>query len=736
MNEKKRAPLSFSMVIDKMNENETNQDISSSDIPTPVLPRTTYSWLNDKAISNCFICKKLFNFLNRKHHCRSCGRIFCYYCSNNYIRYPRINHMTLIKRDDYLYFWSSGITYKQFKDLPLHRVCIDCKNIYRKIKKTAELTKILELLPLTINDYLKMKCVSKDWYQASVLILSRFREIQYLLPFHDYSIFQKSILNNNYKELICHSNYLKHFIKSCNWDDKSNEEINDFIHLVKNTKKSKDCWKLMCSRNCSVNFKDDDVIDILMSVKNDLIREFILKFLTKKEEKLFCYLPVLTYSCRLDGKLNPISKFLIGKSIIYADIRLYLYWELKVQLEETQYYEKYNSIYQKFLGKMIETFGLQEINRLNQLADFNDIICENAWKIKKTKNVDELKEELRVKDIQLTYAPFNTKYKINKINIDEIGVKTSASLPIWIPFNTQDNNKKIVMFKTEDVRKDRIITLAISLMDQILKEDGMDMDITTYRVLPTSMNNGFIEIIDNSTTIYEIQKMNYTIQNYIMEKNSSHIIADVRKRIIKSTAAYCVITYLLGIGDRHLDNILITDEGRLFHIDFSFILGKDPKPMAPEIRLTQEMVNSLGGENSKSFKKFKNYCSLCYDSIRRRPNIFINLLYLMSRIDKKNLNIDIIKNEVINRFLPGEYTGQASLHFDTKIKNSRSASNFIDFVHYHYKEKTITSGIGSIFNNLSVGAYSIKSTIGSILTRNTNNEDDSFEDFLNEISDK
>ena len=52
MNEKKRSPLSFSMVIDKLNENETNHDISSSDIPTPVLPRTTYSWINDKAISN------------------------------------------------------------------------------------------------------------------------------------------------------------------------------------------------------------------------------------------------------------------------------------------------------------------------------------------------------------------------------------------------------------------------------------------------------------------------------------------------------------------------------------------------------------------------------------------------------------------------------------------------------------------------------------------------------------
>uniref|UniRef100_H3CMD0 FYVE and coiled-coil domain-containing protein 1 n=1 Tax=Tetraodon nigroviridis TaxID=99883 RepID=H3CMD0_TETNG len=42
-------------------------------------------WLVDKEITHCLDCQSQFTWWLRRHHCRLCGRIFCYYCSNNYV---------------------------------------------------------------------------------------------------------------------------------------------------------------------------------------------------------------------------------------------------------------------------------------------------------------------------------------------------------------------------------------------------------------------------------------------------------------------------------------------------------------------------------------------------------------------------------------------------------------------------------------------------------------------------
>ncbi|KAM9075732.1 FYVE and coiled-coil domain-containing protein 1 isoform 4-T6 [Megaptera novaeangliae] len=41
-------------------------------------------WLGDTEANYCFDCKREFSWMVRRHHCRICGHIFCYYCCNNY----------------------------------------------------------------------------------------------------------------------------------------------------------------------------------------------------------------------------------------------------------------------------------------------------------------------------------------------------------------------------------------------------------------------------------------------------------------------------------------------------------------------------------------------------------------------------------------------------------------------------------------------------------------------------
>ena len=85
----------------------------------------------------------------------------------------------------------------------------------------------------------------------------------------------------------------------------------------------------------------------------------------------------------------------------------------------------------------------------------------------------------------------------------------------------------------------------------------------------------------------------------------------------RSSAGYCVATYILGLGDRHNDNIMVCRQGHLFHIDFNKAFGHAQKfvgaikrDRAPFV-LSDDMayVINNGDKTGRSFHHFVDMCT-------------------------------------------------------------------------------------------------------------------------------
>ncbi|KAH9638284.1 hypothetical protein HF086_003082 [Spodoptera exigua] len=191
----------------------------------------------------------------------------------------------------------------------------------------------------------------------------------------------------------------------------------------------------------------------------------------------------------------------------------------------------------------------------------------------------------------------------------------SALMPSKLTFLTTEGMEYEAIFKHgDDLRQDQLILQMITLMDKLLRRENLDLKLTPYKVLATSSKHGFLQFIE-SVTVAEALATEGSIQNFFRKHNPCEgapygIKPETMDTYIRSCAGYCVITYLLGVGDRHLDNLLLTRSGALFHIDFGYILGRDPKPLPPPMKLSKEMVEAMGGVHSEHYHEFRKQLDL------------------------------------------------------------------------------------------------------------------------------
>ena len=102
----------------------------------------------------------------------------------------------------------------------------------------------------------------------------------------------------------------------------------------------------------------------------------------------------------------------------------------------------------------------------------------------------------------------------------------------------------------------------ISLLSRM--EEGLDLSMTPYGCVSTGDQLGMLEIVGASDTIANIQGLfgrlgalkHGTLKSWIQEKNPG-CFARAQDLFVRSCAGYCVASYVLGIGDRHSDNIMV-----------------------------------------------------------------------------------------------------------------------------------------------------------------------------------
>lgn len=211
-------------------------------------------------------------------------------------------------------------------------------------------------------------------------------------------------------------------------------------------------------------------------------------------------------------------------------------------------------------------------------------------------------------DIKTIIAdPFEPEWYLESLNINECRILKSSKYPILLSGNyvhrknkSKPSIKRFLMYKhPDDLMMDYFVTEFFNyisfLHSEILSQTSF---LNQYRVIATSSKDGFVEFVQDSQSFTEIEKEPNGISKIIDSNDKKH-------NFVTSAATFCFYTYLLGVGDRHKDNIMLRSNAVLFHVDYSFIFGNEPKYFGQvPMRITDSMVTSFGGTESKLFHKF------------------------------------------------------------------------------------------------------------------------------------
>ena len=102
---------------------------------------------------------------------------------------------------------------------------------------------------------------------------------------------------------------------------------------------------------------------------------------------------------------------------------------------------------------------------------------------------------------------------------------------------------------------------------------------------------------------------------------------------MKSLAAYTVATFVIGIGDRSDENVMIKKTGELFHVDYeTFGTSRSMfgvKRASTSCYFVPAFAEVLGGVGSPMYNKFLDTCVEAFNILRKNSTFLITIFSLM-----------------------------------------------------------------------------------------------------------
>eukprot|EP00026_Physarum_polycephalum_P003588 Phypoly_transcript_03601.p1 GENE.Phypoly_transcript_03601~~Phypoly_transcript_03601.p1 ORF type:complete len:569 (+),score=53.35 Phypoly_transcript_03601:37-1707(+) len=385
-------------------------------------------------------------------------------------------------------------------------------------------------------------------------------------------------------------------------------------------------------------------------------------------------------------RLQLLENMILSKSLQSFEVTNFVVWHLAVAQDSHEYLDHFIS---KLNQRGASEFASHCV-RQRKLVEFLGHVCDLMKSLNSMKRSQKIYHLRRIFSLGNNWGhifidkdrttgeisglplPLHPTFKTSTIADYDAHIYKSAKSPLGLSFiSVNGKSRQRVIYKaSDDLRQDQLVMQLIKVMDIILKNEGCDACLTPYAVLATSKDSGMIECVPNSHSVADIVKRFKNVPNFLQDFNGSDRgINTYLDTFMKSCAAYCVISYLLLIGDRHLDNLMVTTDGHFFHIDFGFIMGADPKPFPPPMKLCKEMVEGMGGRKGSYYHEFRDFCCVVYNLLRRHSGIFVKMLVLMEPANMKDITLYNIE-KFKERLLIGQTDEEAAKHMLGLVKMS------------------------------------------------------------------